>query len=84
MAAKNDITGDAIVSKTSEKYRDNYDKIFRKEKDVGLGFNDGFNAPKGFWEHHCEVEDALMGVEKDFPCNWCGKTEEDFELDSSE
>lgn len=43
---------------------------------MGLGFNDGFNAPKGFWEHYCEVEDALMGVEKDFPCNWCGKTEE--------
>lgn len=77
MAAKNDITGDLIVSKTSKKYRDNYDKIFRKK-------NDGFNAPKGFWEHYCEVEDASMGVKKDFPCNWCGKTEEDFELDNSE
>jgi hypothetical protein len=33
MTAKNDITGDNIKSKTStEKYRENYDKIFRKDK----------------------------------------------------
>ena len=30
MASKNDITGDTIQSKeTSDKYRDNYDKIFK-------------------------------------------------------
>lgn len=51
---------------------------------MGLGFNDGFNAPKGFWEHYCEVEDALMGVEKDFPCNWCGKTEETENIEAME
>lgn len=37
MAAKNDVTGDEIKTKTnSDLYRDNYDKIFRKkqEKDV--------------------------------------------------
>lgn len=34
MAAKNDVTGDLLVSKTStQKYRDNYDKIFGKKKD---------------------------------------------------
>jgi hypothetical protein len=33
MAAKNDITGASIVSKSSTKqYEDNYDKIFRKNK----------------------------------------------------
>jgi hypothetical protein len=33
MAAKNDITGDTIQSKaTSEKYRNNWDKIFKKNK----------------------------------------------------
>jgi hypothetical protein len=33
MAAKNDVTGDSIRSKTSSRdYRDNYDKIFRKKK----------------------------------------------------
>ena len=32
MASKNDITGDTIQSKeTSDKYRDNYDKIFKKK-----------------------------------------------------
>lgn len=34
MTAKNDITGDAIRSKTnSDAYRDNYDRIFRKKKE---------------------------------------------------
>ena len=32
MATKNDITGDALISRTSEAYRDNYDKIFGKKK----------------------------------------------------
>jgi hypothetical protein len=33
MAARNEITGDIIQSKvTSQKYRDNWDKIFKKDK----------------------------------------------------
>lgn len=33
MAAKNDVTGDSIRTKTvSKAYRDNYDRIFRKKK----------------------------------------------------
>jgi hypothetical protein len=33
MAAKNDITGDEIKTKTSsDAYRENYDKIFRKRE----------------------------------------------------
>jgi predicted negative regulator of RcsB-dependent stress response len=33
MATKNDITGDALVSRgANEAYLSNYDKIFRKEK----------------------------------------------------
>lgn len=31
MATTNDITGDLLVSKSSEAYRDNYDRIFRKK-----------------------------------------------------
>ena len=31
MAAKNDITGDSLVSRTSEAYRNNYDTIFGKK-----------------------------------------------------
>ncbi len=35
MVAKNDITGDAIQSKTNSKdYADNFDRIFRKDKKV--------------------------------------------------
>lgn len=68
MATKNDITGDSISSKkTSDKYRDNYDKIFKK-KDLT------------FWEHYCIVDDTIYGVEKGQPCNWCGKSEEDFKV----
>lgn len=34
MTAKNDITGDAIRSKSNtDAYRDNYDRIFRKKKE---------------------------------------------------
>ncbi len=33
MATKNDITGDALISKTNtDAYRDNYDRIFGKKK----------------------------------------------------
>ena len=33
MVAKNDVTGDSIQTKnTSDAYRDNYDRIFRKDK----------------------------------------------------
>jgi len=37
MASKNDITGDTIQTKTiSDAYRDNYDRIFRKDKQSEL------------------------------------------------
>lgn len=67
MATKNDITGDTIKTKAdgSDKYRDNYDKIFGKK-------------PLTFWEHYCIIEKSEMGMEKGKPCNWCGLYEEDF------
>ena len=34
MAAKNDITGDSIVSRSSKNYKNNFDKVFGKKKDV--------------------------------------------------
>jgi hypothetical protein len=35
MVARNDVTGDAIQTKsTSQSYRDNFDNIFRKEKNM--------------------------------------------------
>ena len=32
------------------------------------------------WEHYCEEEHSLMGVGVGEPCNWCEKTEKDFEV----
>lgn len=38
MAAKNDITGDSIQTRgVTDKYRDNYDLIFRKKKEDNTG-----------------------------------------------
>lgn len=38
MVAKNDITGDAIKSRTNNQaYQDNYDLIFRKKKEDNTG-----------------------------------------------
>lgn len=38
MATRNDITGDKIQSKVpSQAYKDNYDRIFGKSKDIGPG-----------------------------------------------
>jgi len=28
------------------------------------------------WEHYCEVEKDIMGIEENEPCNWCGDEEE--------
>ena len=64
--AKNDITGDTLITKeTTDKYRDNYDKIIRKK-------------PLTFWSHYCTMEQTELSVESGAPCNWCEKTEEDF------
>jgi hypothetical protein len=62
MATKNDITGDAIISKTSDKYRDNYDNIFGK-KDPEV------------WQHYCNKEGHLA-IAKGSSCNWCGMKED--------
>lgn len=48
MTAKNDITGDSIQTKTiSDAYRDNYDRIFGKKKDLPVAF-DGTSDEKQF------------------------------------
>lgn len=62
MATKNDITGDTIMTKMSDTYRENYDKIFRKKNLEG-------------WEHHCK-HDGHLTVEKGASCNWCGMKED--------
>ena len=62
MASKNDITGDTIMTKASDKYRDNYDRIFGKKE-------------SGVWQHYCKKEGHLA-IERGSPCNWCGMKED--------
>ena len=71
MVARNDITGDAIQSKTaSQSYRDNYDVIFRKEKQMTPAVE---NMKKGT----CGCGRSPTG-----DCiGWHGLTEEQFQLE---
>lgn len=57
MATRNDITGDALVSKrNNDNYRDNFDRIFRKKnKDL----TDGTLTDEGTKTEQPENEDGL-------------------------
>jgi len=56
MPTKNDITGDAIKSKTNnEKYRNNYDRIFNKE-----------------WNHTCDKLGKAVTIPVNGNCPVCG------------
>lgn len=47
---------------------------------MGLGFHDGFPPLEiEMWEHWCPAYDGYIGMEKNEPCNWCGKHEHDLE-----
>jgi len=40
MTSRNDITGDSIQTKTiTDAYRDNYDRIFGKKKDLPIAYD---------------------------------------------
>jgi len=57
MVARNDITGDSIQTKgVTDKYRDNYDLIFRnkKEDNTGVTVNE--------YQDVLSTEDAIIGV----------------------
>ena len=57
MVARNDITGDSIQTKgVTDKYRDNYDLIFRKNKidNTGVTVNE--------YQDVLSTEDAIIGV----------------------
>jgi len=49
MTSLNEITGDLICSKSSEKYRDNYDRIFRKSTEVKPKCNHSFVPKLDLW-----------------------------------
>ena len=56
MVARNDITGDSIQTKgVTDKYRDNYDLIFRKKEDnTGVTVNE--------YQDVLSTEDAIIGI----------------------
>ena len=57
MVARNDITGDSIQTKgVTDKYRDNYDLIFRKNKidNTGVTVNE--------YQDVLSTEDAIIGI----------------------
>lgn len=60
MVAKNDITGDAIQSKTNSKeYGDNFDRIFRKDKVEQS--NPASDQPVELWTEADEKRQEIVG-----------------------
>ena len=60
MVAKNDITGDAIQSKTNSKeYGDNFDRIFRKDKVVQP--QSTTDQPVELWSEDDEKRQDIIG-----------------------
>ena len=76
MVARNDITGDAIQTKgTSNSYRDNYELIFRKNKDMQVKVQENAN----------EVGKCGCGRSPTGKCiGWHGLTDEAFQARLSE
>ncbi len=70
MVSKNDITGDAIQTKTtSQAYRDNYDNIFKKDKEMQVRVK----------ENADEIGKCGCGRSPTGKCiGWHGLTEEQF------
>ena len=60
MVAKNDITGDAIQSRTNSKeYGDNFDRIFRKDKVVQP--QPAADQPVELWSEYDEKRQEIVG-----------------------
>lgn len=79
MTAKNDITGDSLVSRASEAYRNNYDAIFgKKDKtneqrsrcdDGQLAGTDQSNGEQSKTESGTTMEDATITAHDRLPTN---------------
>ena len=51
-------------------------KIYNYLFNNKLTVNDYLKYKNNMWEHYCEVEKDIIGIEKGKPCNWCDLTEE--------
>ena len=74
-ASKNDITGDTLISMVNtDKFRDNFDRIFRKGKNDEQGISKGIleptstQSPNEVHRTH-ERSDALV---EELVCSQCG------------
>jgi hypothetical protein len=62
MIAKNDITGDKLASRgTTEAYRDNYDRIFRK-KQLQADIGPEKTRAQEYFEEEVALEEMRTGI----------------------
>jgi hypothetical protein len=67
VAAKNDVTGDALRTKApNDKYAEGWDRIFGKKE---------VNTDTTFWTHKCK-HGAEVSVSKGKYCDRCGEKED--------
>lgn len=58
MTARNDITGDSIATKgTTDLYRDNYDRIFGKKKQLAADIGPDKSAAVLYFEEELALEE---------------------------
>lgn len=70
--SKNDITGDSIITKSSETYRNNYDSIFRKEEPKKENQNAFWSISLDTKCPKCEYDFNILNTDSDF---WFNKFE---------
>jgi len=63
--SKNDITGDSIITKSSQTYRNNYDSIFRKKESIQENTIAAWSISLDVECPHCKYEYDILS-ETDF------------------
>jgi len=70
VATKNDITGDTLRTKGSNKeYDEGWDRIFGKKKEQ-------VNTVDTFWCHNCKLKNVKLSIKQGQSCSWCGLKED--------
>jgi hypothetical protein len=70
MATKNDITGDTLRTKGSNKdYDAGWDRIFGKNKER-------VDTVDSFWSHTCKIKNVKLSTKQGQACSWCGLKED--------
>ena len=71
MATKNDITGDTLRTKVSNKeYDEGWERIFGKDKERVITVDT-------FWSHICKSNNNVkLSTKQGLSCSWCGLKED--------